>query len=174
MPTIPEILYIQAQERFIEIIRKADTKNIGRSNCHQAISGKIEEQVEAIAIHIPEQIDRIAEPAGESLHSRIKHGRQNQLVYQSQQNFLQAVSQKLKIFAPGIDGMKIFGKSTATVNRSGTEGGEKQQKTCHIQKRNFRNQPIIRFNNHLNDSERQIGYPKKSKNTDAKFTGDLA
>ena len=52
MPSSPEILDINTQERFIEIHRCLNTQNITASNSHQTIPRKVKEQIESIQVHI--------------------------------------------------------------------------------------------------------------------------
>src|SRR5882762_585154 len=55
MPAIPEIANVSREERPVKVFRSVDAKQITNADRESAISGEIEEQVEAVGIHVTEQ-----------------------------------------------------------------------------------------------------------------------
>ena len=55
MPAIPEITNVSRKERPIKVFRSVDAKQITDADGKSAVSGEIEEQIEAVGIHVTDQ-----------------------------------------------------------------------------------------------------------------------
>src|SRR6266480_5290996 len=55
MPAVPKITDISGEEWLAEVFGSVDPKEITNTNGKGAVSGEIEEQVEAISVHVTEQ-----------------------------------------------------------------------------------------------------------------------
>lgn len=166
MPPIPELAHIQGQERRSKIARRLYPKAVARPHGHHRVSGKIEEQVEAVHVgilHLSAQlVPPGAFPQGRRREVAEEHRAQHLLVHGTDKQQHNAPRQQIGVFRTRVNPIGVLGESPAPIDGPGSEGREEYQKVQVVGELHVVDQAVPNLDDHLHRLEGDVRNAQKA------------
>ena len=170
VPAVPEIFDRLRQERQPEVLRGPDAEQIRRPDRHQRIPREVEEQVEAVVVHVadgaPARIRQVTHPARDQR-------RQGELVEGPEHHQPQSPAEDRQVFPGRETSLRILQEPARPVDRAGRDRREEGDKVQVVEHRLGLDQLVGDLDDHLDRAEGQVRGAKETQAREVEQPRDL-
>src|SRR5262245_14259128 len=127
MPAAPEGLNVRGKKWQVKIGRSSDPQQITEPDRECAVAGEVEEQIEAVAIHVRHHRQKSMAVLHDADPAVVDNSREDKLVEQPGKQTRNRMVEIIKKFGDGSRRMPIGFESTVAIQRPRRDCGEKEQ-----------------------------------------------